>query len=337
MGVPGLRSYATEHERTTSVPWPPPRPAADAKPAAVIVVDGFAWLCHVAFAPRMRGRLGVRLGALAAALAADVGALRSAGYEPVVVLDGCVDDARMPVFRQRAAERAKMVDGWVKVVTAATTATTAVACPPVLPSEAALLLVRVLARLGVRTQVCPTEADAFIAALAAQLEAPIVSADSDMLVFGGGVPGVLLLGTLTLEPGRVQGRLYTRARLAASLGVAEAVVPLVAALVGNDTGAVSELTLLRLVHAPQMGVGSSGASSVPKTGPARLVRLLQSASLLRRFPTAAAARAALEAAALADPLLADDVRAILAAAAAYTPEPPLVAHASPLVCSARTD
>ncbi|XP_064018374.1 protein asteroid homolog 1 [Pogoniulus pusillus] len=139
-----------------------------------LVIDGSSLYYCLCFASASDLRRGGDYGLLAAIVSDFFGSLRRCRIAPFVVLDGGRDpgDRKLPVLRERAAERLRTACGLSRGG--------AGALAPLLARE---VFVQALRRLAVPFVQCFAEADREIAGLANRWGCPVLSLDSDFCIF----------------------------------------------------------------------------------------------------------------------------------------------------------
>lgn len=202
-----------------------------------LVVDGSSLCYCLYFASAADFRRGGDYGAFAAAVSDFFGSLRRCRVAPFVVLDGGrgLGDRKLPVLRDRAAERLRSAQGLSRGGGGG-----------LLPLLARQTFVQALGRLGVPFVHCFAEADREIAGLANRWGCPVLSLDSDFFIFelaGGYCPlSHFQWRNVCAGQGRqgpqgcyVPARRFSRERFCAHFGpLSQRLLPLFAVMTGND-------------------------------------------------------------------------------------------------------
>ncbi|XP_071390845.1 single-strand DNA endonuclease ASTE1-like [Centroberyx affinis] len=171
-----------------------------------------------------------------------VKALQDCRIEPYVVLDGGTDitDKKLDTLRSRAEDRIRR----------AQVAAEKGGKEDIIPPLANKVFKQTLARLEVPVAQCFGEADREIAALASEWKCPVLSSDSDFYIFD--LPGGLLpIRHFQWEAGGRNGswresfircKSYTTSSFCTLFNIQQQVLPVFAAMAGNDYVKLQELT-----------------------------------------------------------------------------------------------
>jgi len=248
---------------------------------ATIVVDGFAWMFHLVHVYGGHADMG----AVATAAEHEVVALREAGLEPVVVLDGCRSDRKAATTAQRMAQRLRAVQKWVEGLTMPQSNEGEKQHPPhILPMGTTSTVLAVLRACDVRVLVGDHEADGLIESEARNNKSTTVLADDSDFFIADSIGAVASLRSLQVDDDNVQMQVYRPAMVRTALGgLAPDLMPYFSALVGNDYGQLDADVLARVLLA--LGPPSSNTGIKIRDAIDR-VRVV--ASCLAGFPDAQA-------------------------------------------------
>ncbi|XP_070691475.1 single-strand DNA endonuclease ASTE1-like [Pempheris klunzingeri] len=213
-----------------------------------LLVDGCNLIHKLYFGSGLDRIHGGEYAALEAAIEEFVSTLRACGVSPYVVLDGGSDpsDRKLQTVTQRAEGR---------IMTAHLAAVRG-GQEYILPQMASLMFRQTLARLEVPMAQCYGEADHEIAALACEWRCPVLSDDSDFYIFD--LPaGLLPIAHFQWEAVERSGsnsyipcKSYRTSSFHAFFGVQPRLLPVFAALAGNDYVKLQESDAIWAQFAP---------------------------------------------------------------------------------------
>uniref|UniRef100_M3ZFC0 Asteroid homolog 1 n=1 Tax=Xiphophorus maculatus TaxID=8083 RepID=M3ZFC0_XIPMA len=223
MGVQGLASFLEHHRNIyREVRFGRSR----------LLVDGCNLNYLLYFSSGLDQNHGGEYAAYETLIESFIAALRSCDITPYVVLDGGSDvtDKKLETIAKRGKDRVR------KAHEAAVSGKTM----GILPQMAELVFRQTLARLQVPVAQCLAEADQEIAALASEWRCPVLSNDSDFLVFD--LPaGFLPISHFQWREVRQSGSLssiscwsYCTSSFCSFFGLQRQLLPTFAALAGND-------------------------------------------------------------------------------------------------------
>uniref|UniRef100_UPI003AAC8E4B single-strand DNA endonuclease ASTE1-like n=1 Tax=Centroberyx gerrardi TaxID=166262 RepID=UPI003AAC8E4B len=222
-----------------------------------LVIDGFN-LCHwLYFRSGLDQNHGGEYAAFEDLIGKFVKALKDCRIEPYVVLDGGTDITKLETLRSRAKDRIQRAHavaeegGWGSI----------------LPPLANQVFKQMLVRLEVPLAQCFGEADREIAALASEWKCPVLSNDSDFYIFD--LPaGLLPIHRFQWKSvGRngsrresfIRCKSYTTSSFCTLFNIQPQVLPVFAALAGNDYVKLREVRLTSCwARSTPAGSGSTG-------------------------------------------------------------------------------
>ncbi|KAM3873540.1 single-strand DNA endonuclease ASTE1-like [Diretmus argenteus] len=229
-----------------------------------LVIDGNNLIYLLYFHSGLDQKHGGEYGAFEDLIEKFIKSLRNCRVEPYVVLDGGSDptDKKLETLKKRAKDRIlkahNMVMGKQKKV---------------LPPLGKLVFIQTLARLKVPMAQCFGEADIHIASLASEWGCPVLSNDSDFYIFdlpGGLLPISHFQWEVVVQEG-IPCKHYTTSSFCIFFNIQRQILPVFAALVGND-----------YVNLREMGVYPSWADFAP-AGSGKTARLEGLLRWLRGF------------------------------------------------------
>ncbi|XP_078143536.1 single-strand DNA endonuclease ASTE1-like [Centroberyx gerrardi] len=225
-----------------------------------LVIDGFNLCYWLYFRSGLDQNHGGEYAAFEDLIGKFVKALKDCRIEPYVVVDGGTDitDKKLETLRSSAEDRFRRAH-----------AAALGGRESILPPLAKQVFKQTLARLEVPVAQCFAEADREIAALASEWECPVLSNDSDFYIFD--LPaGLLPITHFQWEAGGRNGswresfircKSYTTSSFCTLFNIQPHVLPVFAALAGNDYVKLQELTSCWARSAPAGG-GSAGRLKV---------------------------------------------------------------------------
>ncbi|XP_071764245.2 single-strand DNA endonuclease ASTE1-like [Centroberyx gerrardi] len=217
-----------------------------------LVIDG-SNLCYLLyFGSGLDQNHGGEYAAFEDLIGKFVKALQDCRIEPYVVLDGGTDitDKKLETLRSRAEDRIRRAH-----------AAALGGRGSILPPLAKKVFKQTLVRLEVPVAQCFAEADREIAALASEWECPVLSNDSDFYIFD--LPAGLLPTTHFHWKSRGRGfircKSYTTSSFCTLFNIQHQVLPVFAALAGNDYVKLREVRLTSCwARSAPAGSGSTG-------------------------------------------------------------------------------
>jgi hypothetical protein len=242
MGVRGLTSFLTND---ASVWTALPKTSAAADGAAVpVVLDGPALVFHIQYHNKIEWRYDGDYKRFARCVREYFTALAKSGFSVFVVINGLANEAKLEHHVSRENEALQRVSRLIANPTDAH----GQKGKELLPKLAFQTFMQVVKEQKVPHVVCDGDAERTMAWMARTRESAVISNDSDCFILENKY-GFIQLDSLRVSPAGVTGRMFRRDKFAEVLGIPVKLLPLFAALVGNDHATDAELRRLqRLIY-----------------------------------------------------------------------------------------
>ncbi|GAA5855767.1 hypothetical protein JCM5353_007225, partial [Sporobolomyces roseus] len=248
MGVHGLTGYVNKQTTlSTTLILPDPQSSTSNSDSTPLhfVIDGLALIYHLGLLDPLRGGNYVELGNIVRRY---ITWWRACGLEPEFVWDGPFDVSKLPTVISRSSQSLQRTITYMKSGDGARMQGPLKKAASRLPPLTHQVVSAVLDELGVSSHCAEGEGDSPTAELAQQRNGFVVSNDSDYFIFNSDCRGYIPLHSITYgaaneprlekvpldEAPRIQFLVYRHQDIAKHFDLPPPLLPIFAALLGND-------------------------------------------------------------------------------------------------------